>query len=129
MTKKELVFPASRVMALYLIVWSLVTLPYVPIDAFSLSHERALSAATGHEYSYNHYLLLLSYRLALSATQFIAAIWIYRCGPFIQRFLSPKADGSSHLHVATLFSASPLRTPLALSLLAGRRSLLRASLR
>lgn len=90
MTKKELVFPASRVMALYLIVWS-ITLPYVPIDAFSLSHERALAAATGHEYSYNHYLLLLSYRLALSATQFIAAIWIHRCGPFIQRFLSPES--------------------------------------
>jgi hypothetical protein len=84
-TRKELVVIASRVIALYFIFWSLDNLSYVPLDAFALSHYSALP----QEYLFKYHLAALSHHLVASAFFFVGAIWVYRCGPSVENFLSP----------------------------------------
>ncbi len=85
MTKKDLVVVASRAIALYFIFWALDNLSYVPTDAFTLSHYSALP----QEYLYKYHLIVLLHHLAASVLFFVGAIWVYRCGPSVERFLSP----------------------------------------
>jgi hypothetical protein len=84
-TKKEVVVIASRATALYLIFWALDNLSYVPIDAFSLSHYSALP----QEYIYQYHLVLLSHHMVASVLFFVGAVWVYRCGPSVEKFLLP----------------------------------------
>jgi hypothetical protein len=84
-TKKDLVVIASRAIALYLIFWALDNLSYVPVDAFALSHYSALP----QEYVYKYHLVLLSHHLLASVLFFVGVIWVYRCGPSVESFLSP----------------------------------------
>ena len=75
-------------MALYLILWALDNLTYVPIYAFSVSHYGSLAAPGVQNYLYMHYLLLLLRHLGLTIALLLASVWLYRCGPTISRFLS-----------------------------------------
>jgi hypothetical protein len=84
-SKKDLVVLASRVIALYFIFWALDNLAYVPVDAFELRHYSPAPEA----YLYKLHLLLLCHRLVLAAFFFISAVWVYKCGPSVESFLSP----------------------------------------
>jgi hypothetical protein len=83
--QKQLVTVASRVMSLYMILWALDSISYIPIDAFSLSHYKELGFQS---YSFKYDLVLIVRHLIWSTTLFAGAVWTYRCGPFIQSFLS-----------------------------------------
>ena len=88
MNKRELVLIASRAVSLYLIFWALDNFSYVPVDAFSLSHYSSLPASAGQNYLYKYHLVLLSHHLVLSVVFFVGAVWLYRCGPSVESFLS-----------------------------------------
>ena len=87
--KKELVLIASRAIALYLIFWGLDNFSYVPIDALSLSHYAGVPGSSVSDFLYKYHLLILSHHIVLGAALFVGAIWVYRCGPSVERFLSP----------------------------------------
>lgn len=85
MSKKGFVVLASRVIALYFIFWALDNLSYVPVDAFELRHYSPLP----QEYLYQVHLMQLSHHLVVAALFFIGAVWVYKCGPWVESFLSP----------------------------------------
>jgi len=89
-TKRDLILVASRAMALYLIFWALDHLSYVPVDAFAVSHYRALQTGSQNfqSYMYMEHLILLIRHIIYAVFLFVASVWIYRCGPTISRFLS-----------------------------------------
>jgi hypothetical protein len=87
--QKQIVTIASRVLSFYLIVWALDALTLVPGDAFSLSHYKAL-ANGGQAYLYHYYAIQLCRHIAVSTVMFLGAIWTYKCGPFMESFLSPE---------------------------------------
>jgi hypothetical protein len=94
-TKKEMVVLASRATSLYLIFWALSALSYIPGEAFSLSHYAAQAPSAGRDYLYKYELMLICHNGVMSIGFFIAAIWIYRCGPTIEAFLSPSDNAGN----------------------------------
>jgi len=76
---------ASRVIALYFIFWGLTALSYVPEAAFELRHYSVLPQG----YLYQVRLIYLLHHLVEGALCFVAAVWIYKCGPSVEEFLSP----------------------------------------
>jgi hypothetical protein len=83
-TKKDLVVVASRAFAMYLIIWALSDLSYVPIDVFAAKHYSALPG----EYLDKYHHMLVYHRLAMIVALFLAAAWFYRGGPVLERFFS-----------------------------------------
>jgi hypothetical protein len=93
MTKRVLVQLASRTLALNLLLWSIYTFMYIPVYSFSLSHYARLTPkSASQEYLHRYYFILVMSHLFMSGAVFLAAIWIYKCGPTIERFLSPAEE-------------------------------------
>ena len=92
MSKKEVVQIASRAIALYLVFWSLGQLTSVPALAFAISHYGGQGVSAGNAYSRNYYVIQLSSHFVMSIGLFLAAVWVYRCGPQIEAFLSPSEN-------------------------------------
>jgi len=63
------------------------------MTTLSLSHYARIAVKTAfEEYYFRYYLTLLVTRLTVSVTMFVAAIWIYRCGPTVEKFLAPTEE-------------------------------------
>jgi len=93
MDKKALIRLACRALALNSLLWAIESLTYVPMTSLSLSHYAQLAVKTASEgYFFRYYLTLLITRLVTSVTLFVAAIWLYRCGPTVERFLAPSEE-------------------------------------
>ena len=93
MSKRALVQLASRALALNMLLWSIYSLMYIPVYSFSLSHYARLTPKTaGQEYLYRYYFLLVVSHLFMSVAVFLAAIWIYKCAPTLEAFLSPAEE-------------------------------------
>ena len=92
MTKKEMVVLASRATSLYLIFWALSALSYIPGKAFSLSYYAAQASSPRRDYLYKSELIQIGHTAVMCIGLFMAAIWIYRCGPTIEAFLSPSQN-------------------------------------
>ena len=92
MSRKELVQIASRAIALYLVFWSLGNLGSIPALVFNFWHYAAQPKTSAQDYLYQYYLLQLSSHIVVSIGLFVAAVWTYRCGPTIERFLSPSEN-------------------------------------
>jgi hypothetical protein len=90
-SKKELVQIASHAIALYLVFWSLGNLGNVPALVFAISrYGKGVSA--GQDFQHNYYVVQLASHIVLSISLFLAAVWVYRCGPRIEAFLSPSEN-------------------------------------
>jgi hypothetical protein len=93
MTKKALIQLASRALAMNLAIWSVVDLAYMPAYVFAIAHHAtAKNASAWENYMYHYDFILLVTRIVLSAGLFVAAVWIYRCGPEIENFLTPEEE-------------------------------------
>ena len=93
MTKKSFVQLACRALALNLLLWAIEGLTYVPMTSLSLSHYARIAVRTTSEsYYFRYYMVLLATRLTVSVTMFAAFVWIYRCGPVVERFLAPSEE-------------------------------------
>jgi len=93
MSRKAFIQIASRAVALNLVMTSLVWLTVIPVRMHAVLHYRSIVPRTpAQDFLYtNDFLLLVSY-IVISGGLFIAAIWLYRCGPKIEAFLSPSEE-------------------------------------
>lgn len=93
MSRKAFIQIASRAIALNLVVSSLAWFALIPVRVHAFLHYRnALPRTPSQDFVYtSDFLLLLAY-IAISGGLFIAAVWIYRCGPRIEAFLSPSEE-------------------------------------
>lgn len=93
MSKRECIQIVSRAVALILVFWSLLWFAMIPAHFHSLFHYRAIFPRTAQQdYIYTNDLIVLLAYIANSGGLFIAAIWVSRCGPTIQKFLSPSEE-------------------------------------
>jgi len=93
MSRKAFVPLASRALSLNLVIWAVAGLVYVPAHFFSALHYRNMGVRTPRvEYLYILDLILILSHLVLSVGLFIASVWVYRCGPSIEGFLSPSEE-------------------------------------
>jgi hypothetical protein len=93
MSQKECIQLASRAVALVLLVSSLGWFVSVPVHFHSVLHYRSIFPRTPQQdYIYTNDFLLLLTHIAASAVFFVGAVWMSRCGPTIQRFLSPSEE-------------------------------------
>jgi hypothetical protein len=88
-SKKEVVQIASRAIALYLVFWSFWQLASAPALAFAISHYGGQGVSAGKDYLRNYHVIQLSSHIVVSIGLFLAAVWVYRCGPQVEAFLSP----------------------------------------
>ncbi len=93
MSKKALLQLTSRAIALNLVFVSLGWFGSVPMLAFATAHHTSMRASSAYEnYLYGYDLISLMTHLALSGLIFAGAVWVCRCGPTVQAFLSPSED-------------------------------------
>lgn len=93
MSKKALLQLASRAIALNLVFVSLGWLASVPMLAFATARHTTMRSSSSYEnYLYSYDLISLITHLALSGLLFVGAVWVYRCGPTVQAFLSPSEE-------------------------------------
>jgi len=93
MSKKALLQLASRAIALNLVFVSLGWLASVPMLAFSTARHSAMRSSSAYEnYLFRYDLISLITHLALSGLIFVGSVWVYRCGPTVEGFLSPSED-------------------------------------
>ena len=98
MTAKQAVTIVSRAFALYLLVWALDIISYLPTEYFSLVHhatQQSVLAAT------DYFHRLDQIRLSISLVRLIlllcASYWFYKCSPRIAGLFLPQesADGEN----------------------------------
>jgi hypothetical protein len=93
MTKKGFVQIASRALALNMVMWSVAELALVPARVFSVAHYLNFQGRSpSQEYFLRDEIIWLLSHVVLSAAIFIASVWVYRCGPSVEAFLSPSEE-------------------------------------
>jgi len=93
MSQKQFIQIACRAVSLNLLMTSLLWLALVPVRMHAVLHYRSIFPRTpSQDFAYtNDFILLMSY-IGISAGVFLAAVWIYRCGPKVETFLSPSEE-------------------------------------
>jgi hypothetical protein len=90
MSKKDLVAIVSRGVALYFFAWACDNVTYVPGEIRSLSHHVSeRSVLTMDQYWRNGDIWSMAFTLSRAAFLFAVAIWLFHCGPSVERFLLP----------------------------------------
>lgn len=92
MTRQEGILLASRGFGLYLTVWGLVELTYVPSVLMSFLHH---SLTVGyHDYLFAYYGLSLSLHVIRLVGLFIAARWLLKSGDGVAQFFYPRSEAA-----------------------------------
>lgn len=92
MTKQEGILVASRGFGLYLTVWGLVELTYVPAALMSFLHH---SLTVGYrDYWFAYYGLSLSLHLVRLVGLFVAARWLLKSSDGVARFFYPESEAA-----------------------------------
>jgi len=92
-TNKLVVQLVSRAVALNLVIWAVESLVYIPEIIFSLSHYAGLEVHSANQaYFYRYDYISLVSHLVYSTGLFLAAVWVYGCGPTLERFLLPSEE-------------------------------------
>jgi hypothetical protein len=91
MTRNQAVKIVSRALALYLFVWALDNLSYLPGQLLSFSHRASLqSVFASDSYLRNYEFLTFGMTVVRVVALLAAAAWLYRCGPKVERYFSPE---------------------------------------
>src|SRR5262249_52779333 len=90
MTKREAILLASRGFGLYLTVWGLVELTYLPSSLMSFLHH-SLTAGY-HDYLFAYYGLSLSLHLVRMLGLLVAARWLLKSGNSVAQFFDPQSE-------------------------------------
>jgi hypothetical protein len=94
MTKKDGILLVSRAMTLYLVLWVLSDLTYVPERLFSFFHYAKLPNASANEhYLRGYYFIILVSLVARIVALSILARWIHKCGPSVESLFLPAKPG------------------------------------
>jgi hypothetical protein len=93
MTKREGLLLATRAFGLYLTVWGLVEVTYLPQALLSFLHHA--STSDYHDYLWAYYGLSLSLYLVRVVSLFVAARWLLKGGTSVAEFFLPEIEPSS----------------------------------
>ena len=88
MTRKEAVRLASRAFALYLIVWGLTDVTYLP-QVFFAFHHYSDSVFVPHGYSWTYYRIDATFYIVRIVGLFAIAAWLLRSGDGVENFFFP----------------------------------------
>jgi hypothetical protein len=93
MTRKDIVMVVSRGIALYFFAWSVDNATYLPDRFHVLSHHLKQQSvfATDH-YWRNWDITSIIFTFIRVFALFALAVWLYRCGPLVQKFFFPNPD-------------------------------------
>jgi hypothetical protein len=90
MTKTELARLASRVIALYLLIWALLECTYLPQFLYSLLHHLNSGSVFANQNYWTGYSLLETASLVIRiAALFLGVLFFWNAGPKILRLLLP----------------------------------------
>jgi hypothetical protein len=94
MTKRDAVVLVSRALMLYLIVWVLTEITYLPEKLFALAHYiRYASAAPANNTYYHYYrgvdLINLVFLVIRIVGVSCLARWLFKAGPGVEELLIP----------------------------------------
>lgn len=90
MTRRDAALLASRALALYLIAWALSDLTHLPQSVVSLRHHASV-LFTNDYWAYYDTIGFCFLLLRITAL-FLAAAWLYRCGPGVEAYFLATAD-------------------------------------
>jgi len=89
MSRKDLVVVVSRGVALYLFVWAFENISYLPGEFRSLSHHLSQQSALAVDHYWrNGDIWSMAFTLTRATVLLAVAIWLYRCGPRVEKFFS-----------------------------------------
>ena len=98
LTRKDAVVIASRVVTIYFLTWVASELLNLPGDIYSVHFFVTWAAHTGRPYDANlraEEIRSLCQHVIRMCLAFLAAGWLYRCGPGIAGFLFPESNEAS----------------------------------
>ena len=97
MSRKELVFLATRFFALLLIAWALIDITYLPERLFALLELGGRTSVFSVENQWDRYHLLTTILSFIRVTLLLlAAARFWKCGPLVERLFSAQ-PGSEHI--------------------------------
>jgi hypothetical protein len=94
MTRQDGVLLLSRTLTVYLILWVLTDLTYLPQLVFSLVRYSQLATGAAAAYHREFDLISLGFHLTKILGLSIAAVWFYNCGPGVSELLLPTTADS-----------------------------------
>jgi len=89
MSRKEAVLLITRTISVYLLIWALTDLTYIPQNLFALAHHASLTAIVSENYLRNYDLIYLAFRFIRIVALFAAANWFHSCGTKGEHFFFP----------------------------------------
>jgi hypothetical protein len=93
MSKKDLIVAVSRGVSLYFFAWALDNMTYLPGEIRSLFHHLRMQSVLAEEHYWrNGDFWSIAFTLGRASILFAVAIWLYRCGPRVEKFFSPQTE-------------------------------------
>ena len=89
MSRKEAVLLITRTISVYLLIWALTDLTYIPQNFFALADHASLTAIVSENYLRNYDLIYLAFRFIRIVALFAAANWFHSCGTKGEHFFFP----------------------------------------
>jgi hypothetical protein len=86
MTREDAITLVSRTVSIYLAVWALDALSYLPERLFSFSHYAVMTGFASPAYLKNYYFVTLAMLFVRVVALFALAGWFYNAGPKLEGF-------------------------------------------
>ena len=93
MSRKEAVLLITRTLSVYLVIWALTDLTYIPQNLFALADHASLTAIVSENYLRNYDLIYRAFLFIRIVALFAAANWFYSCGTKVEHFFFPSDTG------------------------------------
>lgn len=91
MSSKDVAVIASRALSVFLTVWALGEVSYLPEFLHSYLHyaDQGLVTSAYIQYMHHYYLLRLGFLITRIVGYFLMARWLYKGGPGIEQLFLP----------------------------------------
>ena len=89
MSREEAVLLITPTISVYLVIWALTDLTYIPQNLFAFAHHASLTAIVSENYLRNYDLIYLAFRFIRIVALFAAANWFHSCGTKGEHFFFP----------------------------------------
>ena len=87
MSRKEAVLLITPTISVYLVIWALTDLTYIPQNLFAFAHHASLTVS--ENYLRNYDLIYLAFLFIRMMALFAAANWFYNYGTRVEHFFFP----------------------------------------
>lgn len=95
MSKKDGVVIASRALSVFLVVWALTEISYLPEYLHSYRYyPNAVSGSIGYvQYMQHYHLLRICFLITRTVGYSLMARWLYKAGPEVEEVFLPGLSG------------------------------------